>query len=59
MIPLTKEKNKSYKNKKSAIYAKKSFVWINMMKIILIEKWLKITATIREDLEQLLIGYAT
>ena len=41
-IPLTKKENKSYKSKRNVIYAKKGFVWIKMMKIILIEKRLKI-----------------
>ena len=36
MIPLTKEENK-----RNAIYVKKRFEWIKMMKIILIEKKLK------------------
>ena len=60
MIPLTKEENKSYKEaSKHVIYAKKCFVWIKMMKIILIVKRLKITATTQENLEVLLIANAT
>ena len=38
---------------------KKSFVWIKMMKIILIEKMLKITAIIQENLEEQPIVNAT
>ena len=38
MIPLTYEENKFVKNKKHVIYAKKSFVWIKMIKIIKIKK---------------------
>ena len=40
-------------NKKYVIYAKKSFVWIEMMKMILIEKRLKIIVIIQENLEEL------
>ena len=40
-------------NKKYVIYAKKSFVWIKMIKIILIEKRLKIIVIIQENLEEL------
>ena len=55
-ISLTKEENK---NKKNVIYVKKSFVWITMMKIILIEKRLKTTVITQENLEELLIVNAT
>ena len=56
ITPLTYEENN---NKMHAIYIKKSFVQINMMKIMLIEKRLKITAIIQENLEQLLIANVT
>ena len=55
MIQLTKEEKRSYKKRKHVIYVKKSFVTIKMMKIILIEKRLKITVIIQENLEELLI----
>ena len=55
MMPLTKEENKSYKDQEVVIYGKKCFVWIKMMKIILIEKRLKITVITQENLEELLI----
>ena len=56
MMQLTKEEKKSHKkNKKNAIYAKKSFVQIKMMKIILIEKRLKIIVITQKNLEELLI----
>ena len=42
------------KNKKHAIYAKKSFVWIKM-KIIKIRERLKIIVIIQENLEELFI----
>ena len=42
-------------NKKYAINAEKSFVWIKMIKIILIKKRLKIIANIQENLEKLRI----
>ena len=47
------------KNKKHAIYAKKSFVWIKMMKIIKIKERLKTTVITQESLEELLIANAT
>ena len=56
MIPM--KKISLIKNKKHAIYVKKSFVWIKMMKIIKIEKRLKTTAITQEDLEELLIANA-
>ena len=59
MIPLTKEENKSYKEQKYAIYAKKSFVWIKMMKIIKIKERLKTTVITQENLEELLIANVT
>ena len=43
-------------NKKYVIYAKKSFVQIKMIKIILIEKMLKIIVMIQENLEELPIA---
>ena len=58
MIPPTKEE-KSLKGKRNFIYAKKSFVWIKMMKIIKIEKRLKIIVITQENLEELLIANAT
>ena len=48
----------SYKNKKHVIYAKKSFVWIKMMKIIKIKERLKIIAITKENLDELLIVIA-
>ena len=47
------------KNKKHVMYAKKSFLRIKMMKIILILNRLKITVTTQENLEVLLITNAT
>ena len=38
MIPITYEKISLIKSKKHAIYAKESFVWTMMMKIIKTEK---------------------
>ena len=43
------------KNKKYAIYVKKSFVWIKMMKIIKIKERLKTTVIIQKNLGELLI----
>ena len=43
------------KNKKHVIYAKKSFVWIKMMKIIKIKERLKTTVIIQKNLGELLI----
>ena len=43
-------------NKKYVIYAKKRFVWIKMIKVILIEKRLKIIVIIEENLEELYIA---
>ena len=37
-IPLTHEKKSHIKSKINVIYVKKSFVWIKMMKTIIIEK---------------------
>ena len=49
MIPLIYEENKSYKRMRSMlICVQKIFVWIRMMKIILIEKGFKITAIIQK-----------
>ena len=59
MIPLTKEEKSLIKSKRNVIYAKKSFVWIKMMKIIKIEKRLKIIVITEENLEELLIVNAT
>ena len=59
ILPLTYEENKSYNNKKHVIYAKKSFVWIKMMKIIKAKERLKITAIPQENLGVLLIANAT
>ena len=58
-MQLTKEEKRSYKNREHVIYVKKSFVTIKMMKIILIEKSLKTTVIIQENLEELLIANAT
>ena len=46
------------KNKKYVIYERKSFVWINMMKVIKKEKRLEITAITQENLEELRISIA-
>ena len=46
-------------NKKYVIYVEKSLIGIKMMKIIKIEKRLKITAITQENLEELLIANAT
>ena len=59
MIPLTKEDRSLLKIKKLATYAKKSFVWIKMIKIKLIEKRLKIIVITQENLDELLIANAT
>ena len=59
MIPLTKGKKGSIKNKKRAIYVKKSFVWIKMMKVMLTEKRLKIIVITQQNLEELLIVNVT
>ena len=59
MIPLTKEERSLLKIKKLATYAKKSFVWIKMIKIKLIEKRLKIIVITQENLDELLIANAT
>ena len=53
MAPLTHKEKKFIMNKKDVIYAKKSFVWIKVIKIILIEKRLKIIVIIQENLEEL------
>ena len=54
------KKEKSHiKSKRHAIYAKKSFAWIKMMKIRKIKARLKTTVIIQENLEQLLIAKAT
>ena len=46
------------KNKKYVIYVRKSFVWMNMIKIIKKEERLKITAITQENLEELHIAIA-
>ena len=53
MAPLTHKEKKIIMNKKDVIYAKKSFVWIKVIKIILIEKRLNIIVIIQENLEEL------
>ena len=58
MIPLGKEEKNLIKNKNYAIYPKKGFVQIKIMKTILIEKRLKIIVIILENLEELLIVFA-
>ena len=40
-------------NKKYVIYAKKSFVWITVIKIISTEKRLKILVIMQENLDEL------
>ena len=46
------------KSKKHVAYVKESFLWMKMMKIIKIEKRLKITVITQENLEELLIAFA-
>ena len=58
MIQLDKEEKNLIKNKKYVKYAKKRFVYIKMIKIILIEKRLKIIVIIPENLEELPIAFA-
>ena len=58
LLPLLMKKISLIENNKYAIYAKKSFVWIKMMNIILMEKRLKIIAITQKNLEQLLIANA-
>ena len=55
IIPL-KKKISYIKSKRHAIYAKKCFVWIKMMKT---KERLKTTVIIQENLEELLIVNAT
>ena len=55
MIPQTKEEKSLTKSKRNVLYVKKSFVWIKMVKIIKIEKRLKIIVIKQENLEKLLI----
>ena len=55
MIPQTKEEKSLTKSKRNVLYVKKSFVWIKMVKIIKIEKRLKIIVVKQENLEKLLI----
>ena len=59
MIPLSYEEISLIKSKRHVIYAKKSFVWIKMMKIIKIEKSSKIIVISQENVEELLIENAT
>ena len=59
MIQLLKKKRGLIKNKKYVIYTKDSFLWIKMMKTILIEKSLKITVITQKNVEELLIAKAT
>ena len=49
------EKISFKRSKKHVIYAKKSFVWLQMMKIIKIKEKLKIIVITQENLEKLLI----
>ena len=56
MIPLTKEENKIYKQQKASHICKEKLF---MVKIILIEKRLKIIAITQENLRELLIVNAT
>ena len=55
MISLTYEENKSYKEQDKCHICEKFFVWIKMMKTILIEKRFKITVITQEHLEELLV----
>ena len=56
MMPLTDEENRSYEEQEVFIYVRKSFVWMNMMKILKIKKRLKITVITQENLEELPIA---
>ena len=56
MMPLTDEENRSYEDQEVFIYVRKSFVWMNMMKILKIKKRLKITVITQENLEELPIA---
>ena len=56
MMPLTDEENRSHENQEVFIYVRKSFVWMNMMKILKIKKRLKITVITQESLEELPIA---
>ena len=47
------------KSKRHVIYVKESFARIKMMKIIKIEKRLKVTVITQENLEELLTANAT
>ena len=60
MIQLTNEENKSYKEQEAcrSICLTKIFVRMKMMKIIKIEKRLKINDITQENLEVLLIAFA-
>ena len=58
MIPLTNEESRCYEEQKVCHICKKSFVWMNMMKIIKIEEKLKITVITQDNLEELLIRIA-
>ena len=51
MIQLTKQEKMPYKNNKHAIYVKKGFNMIKVMKIIKIKERLKITVITQENLE--------
>ena len=59
MILLTYEENKSYKEQETCHISKGKFCMDKMMKIIKIEKRLKITVITQENLEELLIENAT
>ena len=60
MIPLTDEENKSYEEREVCHICIETFcVDMKMMKIIKIEKRLKITVITQENLEELLIVNAT
>ena len=52
MIPLTKEEEKFYKKQEKCHIFEEKFVWINMMKIVKIEKRLKIIVIIQKNLEE-------
>ena len=58
MIPLTDEENKSYEEREVCHICIETFcVDMKMMKIIKIEKRLKITVITQENLEELLIAF--
>ena len=56
MIPLTDEKNQSFEEQEACHICEGKVCTVKMMKIIKIEKRLKITAITMKNLEKLLIA---